>query len=407
MHTPADPTHVRFTGPLAPFAPGFAEDLTSRGYTATSATIQVQLAADLSRWLESQRLAPVDLTEPVIEQYLAIRRSSYSHLYSALALAPLLGHLRRAGAAPAVVAPAPVSAVDILLGRYRDYLIIERALSVPVALAYIHWVHPFVDENTDADSNAEFAELSAPDVAEFLTTHLPSMTRKTAQITACALRSFLRFLYAKQMTPACLADAVPAVQHRRLAGLPKVLSAAEVDALTGSCDRSTPVGLRDIAVVTVLHRLGLRCAECAGLLLDDIDWRTGTMTIHGKGNRTDVLPLPDDVGKAIADYLQVGRPATSARTVFVRSLAPFTALRPPSLSCIVGRAARRAGLGTVHAHRLRHTAASRTLNAGASLEEVAQLLRHASVSTTMIYAKTDQSRLAALARPWPILGGQR
>lgn len=113
------------------------------------------------------------------------------------------------------------------------------------------------------------------------------------------------------------------------------------------------------------------------------------------------MPLPVDAGQVLVDYLLHGRPDTPARTVFVRATAAFTPLRPSSVSCIVARAARRAGLGTVHGHRLRHTAATETLNAGASLEEVAQLLRHDGVATTVVYAKTDQNRLARLARPWP------
>jgi site-specific recombinase XerD len=257
----------------------------------------------------------------------------------------------------------------------------------------------------EAEGNVGFAELTAGDVTRFLTAHLPSMTRKTAQMTACALRSFLRFLHAEQMVKVPLADAVPAVAHRRLSGLPRVLTPSEIEALLGACDRSSPVGRRDFAVITVLHRLGLRCGEAAGLRLEDVDWRAGTLTIHGKGNRIDQLPLPVDVGRALVNYLRGGRPETPARTVFVQARAPFTALAPSGIRCIVGRAARRAGLGTVHAHRLRHTAASRALNAGASLEEVTHLLRHASPATTTIYAKTDQGRLAALARPWPTAGG--
>lgn len=128
--------------------------------------------------------------------------------------------------------------------------------------------------------------------------------------------------------------------------------------------------------------------------------------VHGKGNRADLLPLPVDVGQALVDYLRQRRPTTSERVVFLNAVAPFTARAPNSVSCIVGPAARRAGLGTIHAHRLRHTAASATLNAGATLEQVAHLLRHASPATTAVYAKTDMSRLVALVRPWPSAGSR-
>ncbi len=203
-----------------------------------------------------------------------------------------------------------------------------------------------------------------------------------------------------------LATAVPAFAFWRLSGLPQPLTPAQVQALVGACDPSQPVGRRDLAVIACLLRLGLRCGEVAALRLDDLDWTSGTLTVHGKGNRVDQLPVPVDVGQALVDYLRHGRPTSSERVVFLTAVAPVTALAPDSVSCIVGRAARRAGLGTVHAHRLRHTAATDTLNAGATLEQVAHLLRHASPTTTAVYAKSDLSRLAGLARPWPSTGSR-
>lgn len=401
MHSVPDPSHVRFSGPLTPFAPGFAEELSRLGYTSTSAAMQMQLVAHLSRWLDALDLGPGDLQGSVLEDFLVARRAIYTSAFSLRALGPVLGYLRRHGVSPAAVSPAPTSPVELLLARYREYLTGERGLSSPVAQAYSHWVTPFVADNLDADGNVGFATVTAGGLTRFLATHLPTMSRKTAQMTACALRSFLRWLHLENLITVPLADVVPAVAHRRLAGLPQSLTASQVQSLLDACDRSTSVGRRDYAVITVLHRLGLRCAELAHLQLGDLDWRAGTVTIHGKGNRVDRLPLPVDVGQALVAYLRHGRPQTSARAVFVRAVAPFTELAPSSASCIVARAARRAGLGTVHAHRLRHTTASRTLNAGASLEDVAHLLRHASSATTSIYAKTDLARLAPLARPWP------
>lgn len=192
--------------------------------------------------------------------------------------------------------------------------------------------------------------------------------RKTAQMTACALRSFLRFLHDQRIFQIGLADTVPAVAHRSLSGLPQPLNQVQVIALLDACDRSTGVGRRDFAVITVLQRLGLRSGELCGLRLDDVDWQAGVLTIHGKGDRTDRLPLRVDVGRAIVDYLRDGRPETTARTLFVKAVAPHTPMAYSGLSCIVVRSAQRVGLGTTHTHRLRHTAASCVLNAGASLE---------------------------------------
>ena len=319
------------------------------------------------------------------------------------ALEPLLGYLRRVGAVPESVAPEPCSGGERLLARFGDYLSVERGLTAPLIEAYKRWVRPFV-EVVGAGQESDLGDLAAEEVQRFLVSNLPGLSRKSAQMTACALRSFLRFCYVEGIVAVPLAEAIPAVARRKLSGLPEGLTAGQVESLLDACDRRTSAGRRDYAVIVCLHRLGLRCAETAGLMLDDIDWETATLSIHGKGGRIDRLPVPVDVGQALVDYLRHGRPDTSSRAVFVRARAPFTAMASSSLSCIVARAARRVGLGMVHAHRLRHTAATRALNAGASLDEVAQLLRHAGTATTMIYAKTDQRRLSGLARPWPAGG---
>lgn len=250
-------------------------------------------------------------------------------------------------------------------------------------------------------------EVTAAEVARFLALRLPAMSRKSAQMTACAIRSLLRYLHSEAVMPADLTGVVPPVASWRLAGLPKALPAGQVTALLAACDITSPAGRRDRAIILLMSRLGLRCAEVTGLLLDDIDWPGGAITVRGKAGRTDRMPLPADVGQALVAYLTASRPAAGTRAVFVTVTAPFTSLRPSSVSCVAGRAADRAGLGTVYGHRLRHSAATATLNAGASLEEVAQLLRHQGVATTVIYAKTNQARLAQLARPWPAAAGAR
>ena len=371
-HSIHNPDGVRFVGPLAPLAGELKGEFARLGYATSSATAQLQLAAHLSRWLQAEGLGTKDLTGPMIERFLAARRRDYSNHYSLQALTPLLEYLRRAEFAPEPVAPEPCPGAGRLLARFGAYLSVERGLSAPVVQAYTRWVSPFVEEVVGAGQEPDLGGLTAVDVQRFLVANLPGLSRKSAQMTACALRSFLRFCYVEGIVEMSLVGAIPAVAHRRLAGFPQDLTASQVASLLDGCDRRTPAGRRDYAVMVCLHRLGLRCGV--------------------------------DVGQALVDYLRHGRPDTSARAVFVRAHAPLTAMAPSSLSCIVARAARRAGLGTVHAHRLRHTAATRVLNAGASLEEVAQLLRHAGTATTLIYAKTDQRRLAGLARPWPTAG---
>lgn len=223
-----------------------------------------------------------------------------------------------------------------------------------------------------------------------------------AKQTLTALRSFLGFLHLNGVSERSLVPAVPPFLHRRLAGLPKGLERDQVQRLLASCDISSVYGARDLAILTLLVRLGLRRSEVAKLGLDDIDWRAGTVCVHGKGNRHERLPLPADVGQSVAQYLRYARPANAeGRTVFVRHIAPHHALSPSRISTIVADAARRAGLGRVHAHRLRHTAATELLRSGASLTEIGQLLRHRRVQTTAIYAKVDRNTLRLIARPWP------
>ena len=195
---------------------------------------------------------------------------------------------------------------------------------------------------------------------------------------------------------------MPSVASRRLAGLPKGLEAGQVLSLLTSCDKSTANGSRDFAVLTLLVRLGMRAGEVAKLRLEDIDWRAGAIVARGKANRADRVPLPSDVGEAVAAYLREGRPASAdGRTVFVRIKAPHRAITRGGVTQIVAAVARRAGLGLVHAHRLRHTAATQMLRAGATLPEIGQVLRHRRAMTTAIYAKVDREALRTIARHWP------
>lgn len=225
----------------------------------------------------------------------------------------------------------------------------------------------------------------------------------SAKLIVCALRSLLRWLHLTGQVPSSLASAVPSVAGWRLSSLPKGLEPEQLRRLLAACDRRTRTGRRDYAVTLLLARLGLRAGEVARLGLDDIDWRHGEITILGKGNWGERLPLPADVGAAIAAYLRRGRPATAeGRSVFVRVHAPHRPLTSTGVSEVVHDAAQRAGLGKIHAHRLRHTAATAMLRAGSTLPEVGQVLRHRSMLSTAIYAKVDRDALAVLARPWPV-----
>jgi integrase/recombinase XerD len=399
-----DPSEVRVSGPLAPWATGYAHSLVRQGYTPNSATLHMHLTAHLSRWLAAEGVDPGKLRVTDVERFLrARRRAGYTQYLSDKALRPLLTYLRDQGVVPPPPPAVATSPVDVLIERYRAYLTTERGLRRGTARGYIDAVHPFVRSRLSADGfSLEWASLRAADVSAFVVAHTPSQARGTAKITVTALRSLLGFLHVEGLIARPLATAVPAVARWRLARLPKGLAPAEVQALLGSCDLRTRMGRRDFAVLITLLRLGLRAGELAALRLDDIDWRAGTLVVQGKGPQIERLPLPADVGNAMVAYLRRGRPATAIdRTVFVRIRAPHRGLSAVGVTQIVAAAGRRAGLGPIHAHRLRHTAATQMLRAGAPLPEIGQLLRHRRLLTTAIYAKVDRAALRTIARPWP------
>ena len=392
----------RVTGPLGPFAAGFIEDLSRQGFKPETVARHVALVAGLSAFLAAEGVAAAGLSSEVAERYAATRRAAgCSNRVTVKALDPLLGYLRGLGVAPPASTPTPVGPVEELLSRFRRYLDQERGLVPAAAQGYVDKVRPFV-AGFEGPDGLELARVDVTEVRAFVVDVCPRLGRCAAQLTVVALRSLLRFLHLDGALERSLTGAVPSVFGPRLSGLPKRLEPGQVDALIASCDRSTVIGTRDLAILTVLARLGLRAAEVAGLSLEDIDWRAGELVVRGKGARSERLPLPADVGEAIVGYLHDGRPSSAQdRAVFVRVRAPHHRLSPGAITYVVEAAALRAGLGRIHAHRLRHTAASEMLRAGATLPEVGQVLRHRHARSTAIYAKVDREALRQIARPWP------
>jgi len=388
--------------PLAALSKGFAEDLRRQGYAPRTISEHRRLLGDLSDWLVRRRLTAGDLSMAQVDRFLSDRRSAgVARHKTHKALGPILGYLRGLELAPAAEAPKENGPAGEILNRYRQFLTTERGLLPVTALRYVDCLRPFLNRRLSADG-LELGSLTPADVTSFVVTWCPCLNGGVAKLTVTALRSFLGFLHLDGVTERSLVHAVPTVARRRLAGLPKGLEPDQVRRLLAACDACTSVGNRDLAILTLLLRLGLRRGEVAGLGLDDIDWRAGTISVRGKGNCHERLPLPPDVGHRLAEYLRHARPTgTRGRIVFVRHFAPYHALGASRVSGIVADAARRAGLGRVHAHRLRHTAATELLRTGASLPEIGQLLRHRRAETTAIYAKVDRDSLRLIARPWP------
>jgi site-specific recombinase XerD len=395
-------SRVRVAGPLAGYADGFGAWLSELGYTPLSAANQLRVLARLSRWLSARRLAPAQLDAGQVEAFLAgCRASGYTCWLSARGLAPLLGYLRGAGVVPGPAPEAPATAAEVLLDRYRGYLARERGLATSTIGYYLSEARLFLDRAVNADLGG-LAGLTAVEVSGFVAAECRRRSTGSAKILVTALRSLLRFVFQDGLLAADLAAAVPAVAGWRGAGLPKALPAGHIAAVLACCDRETAVGKRDFAVLTLLARLGLRAREVAALELDDIGWRAGEIIIRGKGRRDERMPLPADVGEALAGYLRGGRPVgAGSRAVFLKARAPAGRLSADAVKTIVRGRFRRAGLPEAGAHRLRHTAATQMLQAGSPLAEVGQVLRHRSTATTAIYAKVDHGALRALALPWP------
>jgi site-specific recombinase XerD len=220
-----------------------------------------------------------------------------------------------------------------------------------------------------------------------------------------ALRMFLRFLIAEGKCAADLFAAIPTLAHWRLSSLPRYLQEAEVEKIISSCDISSPVGKRNRAILLLLARLGLRAGDIVKLRLGDIDWKDSTVQVTGKGRRAVRFPLTKEVGLALVDYLKNGRPPLDTDVVFVRLRAPLRAFAShTAISVIVAKAMRRAGVTCQSqgaAHVLRHSVATSMLRHGATLQEIADILRHRSIETTQIYAKVDMTALQEIAQPWP------
>jgi integrase/recombinase XerD len=380
---------VALSGPLEKHAEGFAADLARQGYAPSVVVIHVRLLAHVSRWLEARSLDASALDEAAGESFLADRHAEgRSMKLRAGSLAPLLEYLRGTGVAPVPGPVLPATPADVLLGRYAGYQASERGLSAKTIARNVSALRPFLAERS-RDGVPDLGGLTAREVMDFV-----------VAVAAAALRGL-----APGDGPAVL-PAVPACRrgHRRrrkLAGLPKALDAGQVTAMLASCDAGTALGLRDLAILTVLSRLGLRASEVAGLRLEDIDWARGEITVTGKGSKSERLPLPADVGSVVVAWLQGGRPRCGHREVFLCDRGPHRPMSRGAVTNVAARAARSAGLGTIHAHRLRHTAATAMLEAGGSLAEIGQVLRHDRALTTAIYAKADVTALRTVAMPWP------
>jgi site-specific recombinase XerD len=390
-------------GPIGPFIGLFARQLSEQGFSRRSGRAQIRVVGNFSQWLTMNSVTAQEISSEHVEAYVQ-ERCSKQCLDSSdcRALMRILNLLRQEGATTVQSRVINLRSAERLLKRFGAYLDEERALASASITSYKGVVTAFLAHRF-ADTECDLSTLSAADVIAFVHHEAERLSRKGAKNVTTGLRSFLRFARYQGLINIDLEAAVPTVANWAMATIPKSLCIERVKRVLSHCDRQTATGRRDYAILLILTRLGLRAGEVIHLALEDIDWYAGCITVTGKGHCSQ-LPLPTDVGEAIADYLQHGRPRSSSRAVFLRNCAPATGFDgPDAVSAIVRRALAGAGIDAPRkgAHQFRHTLATEMLRQGASLAEIGELLRHRSVQATTIYAKVDLISLRSLAMVWP------
>ena len=398
------PQRVQIHGPLAEHASAFEAALLRSGFLPSSAVGQMRLVAHLSRWLESNGSTLPDLTNEQIDAFLQEREATHTALFTRRALQHLLNWLAETGVITAHVANGPPRALLAVLRRFETYLLVERRIQGRTTEAYVSRVNRFL---TTHAPNKNLLDVTTADITRALLaegeTRAPASVKKFRN----ALRAFFRFCFVTGELPHDLTGATLVTHHSLPSLLPMGAKPAQIQTLLASCDRHSTAGRREYAVILLLARLGLRAGEVAGLRLEDIHWHHGEILIRGKGSTEENLPLPVDVGDAVADYLAHARPADAVhREVFCTLSAPRRGLTSPAVWVLVTRACTRAGLEPFGPHKLRHGLAEQMVAAEASLAAIGQVLRHVDPATTANYARVDVARLRTLAQPWPEAGEQ-
>jgi len=402
-HGATVPAEVSSVAGLTRYLNGFESRLVEQGYVPASVRHKIDLATAFVAWIQRLDVSLDMLSDECADRFLRNYCRTGARRGDAWTVLQFLGYLRTLGCIPLAVTTVESTAVDRLVLEFGDFLRRERGLSSATLSNYLPIVRAFLDSQFHGKSVC-FDKLRPADVHRFVVRQAQTISLSRAKTAITALRSFLRFLQQRGLLRTDLSAAVPGVAGWRLTHLPKALSIEQVEQLLASCNRRTIAGRRDYAILMLLARLGLRGGEVSALTLDDIDWEHGEIAIRGKGQRLARLPLPADVGAAIADYLRRDRPVCSTRRVFIRIRAPRRGFVSPSvICCVVRRALKRASLDPAFkgAHLLRHSLATDLLRRGASLTEIGQVLRHSQPDTTQIYAKVDITALRAIALPWP------
>lgn len=386
---------------LGSFVQPYWDRLRDRGYARSTVRLYLNCLSHFAHWAARQQFELAALerhVERFVGEHLQRCRCAGAVQRTRHSVRSALEHLKTvvidSGARLNAHSLRPA---DEQLQRFDRHLQQMKGLTASTRRRRLVIVRPLVSMTTGT-------ELPTPEqLRQFLRQELARVSVASAGVTTTAVRSYLRFRAFEGDRVEHLLPIVASPASWRLAPLPQTLTPCEVQRLLEAFPPGLPSRLRCYAIVRCLVDLGLRSSEVIALEFDDIDWVTGTVRISkAKSRRVDVLPLPQATGAAIAEYIRSERPRATSRRIFVRHLAP---VEVPVAAGVVRRAVReayqRAGLPHTRVHILRHTLASRLLNTGGTLKEVADVLRHRELNTSLIYAKVDFMRLAAVAMPWP------
>lgn len=392
-------------GPLGAHIDAFAAWLQEQGYAQFTIHYFIRLVADLSRWLTLHGFGLKELQPSCINAFVHVREANGSlRPGDAAMLSRLLDFLQAIGAIdPPHPPPLEETAVDHLCADFTAYLCEERGLSVATVKNYLPPVQQFLLQRFGTGPLC-LEKLNTGNISTFILEQAQRLSPKRVQLVVSALRCFLRFLFMKGATTTDLSHCVPKAPLWHMHGLPRALTPEQIEQVLSHCDRTTAVGKRNYAILMLLARLGLRAGEVVALRLEDLHWSVGEIVVRGKGASCDSLPLTQELGEAIVDYLAYGRPQCASRDLFLRSKAPLRGFASSvTVSSLVSRALERAGLNppVKGAHLFRHGLACSMLLQGATLEQIGTILRHRHPDTTALYAKVDLPRLHCLAAPWP------
>ncbi len=387
----------------------FLDQLRTARYSEVTLDKKRRVLATLSRWMKSMDIAAAHLDEHAIASFMErLTGAPPARIQFELAVSRLfLAYLRRESI---VRLPTASDESDItqLHRNYVDYLRQDRGLSTNSVLVYAPFIRDFLEDHESGGHILPDA-FDANTIRNHLLTRCKGRSGEYARLMTVALRSFCRFLFLHGDTLRDLHGSVPTVRKCRQSSVPTFLTPEQQEALIAATDRSTPTGRRDYAILLLLARLGLRANEIVALELSDIRWSSAELVIHGKGQMVEHMPLLSDVGAALARYLHDDRGTSTSRRVFLRIWAPRVGPEGPgAIGHIVRLAFVRAGFRPAcrgAAHLFRHALATTMIRHGASMAEIAEVLRHRSQNSTAIYAKVAFEDLRGVARSWPATGG--